>query len=67
MNPPRVRTEAQNTRRRRMNLQETVAHVGRSLGTLRKQKAPQSWPQLDLLVARSVMGSSANVLTEGTK
>ena len=44
-----------------------IACAGRSLGALRKQHAPQSWPRLDLLVARLVMGSSANVLTEGTK
>ena len=67
MNPPRTHDEAQNTRKQRMNLQEMVTRAGRSLGALRKQNAPQSWPRLDLLVVRLVIGSSANVLAEGTK
>ena len=67
MNPPHTHDEAQNTRQRRMKLQEMVTRIGRSLGALRKQNVPQSWLRLDLLVVRLVIGSSTNVLTEGTK
>ena len=48
-------------------LAKIVVHVGRSLGTLRTRKTPHSWLRLDLLAARLVMGSSTDVLTEGTK
>ena len=50
-----------------MNLQKTDTHAEPNLGALRKRKIPQSQLRLDLLVTRLVMGSSADVLTEGTK